>query len=51
MPLSPVTLYGKAEDNPASYYIYRLQGQPVGRGYTLYVSYFARGKSPKRSAD
>lgn len=35
MPMLPVKMYGKAEDYSERFYLYQLEGQSAGRGYTL----------------
>ncbi|DBB10316.1 TPA: hypothetical protein ACH3X3_001877 [Trebouxia sp. C0006] len=37
MPMLPVEVYGKAEDYSESFYLYQLEGQSAGRGYTLRI--------------
>ena len=37
MPMLPVKVYGKAEDYSERFYLYQLEGQSAGRGYTLWV--------------
>lgn len=49
MPLSAVTVFGKAEDYSQLFYLCQVQGHPVGRGYTLCVTLFALQTSETRT--
>ena len=51
MPLSPVTVFGKAEDYSETFYLYQVQGRPVGRSYQLYVAYYLLARMLLDSTD